>query len=95
MNYKLLQAVMAAAFLGERSIRRDTPVADESEDFHDHLARCRQCSDHPFGLCITGERLLKRDASKRDGSTVGHPGGEKSSQNAQYPAAGSNNKDHE
>jgi len=74
---------MAAAFFsGPPPVRRDTPVADESEDFHAHLKRCRQCADHPFGLCVTGERLLKRDAAKINGSTVGHSGGKDSRNDA-------------
>ena len=82
MNPKLLQLIgLAAMFGGPPPVRRDTPVADENEDFHGHLDRCRQCRDHPFGLCVTGERLLKRDAAKMDGSTTGHPGGEDSRHN--------------
>lgn len=76
MNRKLLQTVALLGMFGAPSLRLDTPVADENEDFHGHLKRCRQCADHPFALCITGERLLKRDAAKLDGSTKGHPGGE-------------------
>ena len=74
--------MLAAMFGGPLAASLNTPVADENEDFHGHLNRCQQCRDHPFGLCITGERLLKRDAAKLDGSTVGHPGGEDSRHNA-------------
>jgi cysteine desulfuration protein SufE len=60
MNPKLLQAVMLAAmFGGDPPVRKDTPVADENEDFHAHLKRCKQCADHPFALCVTGERLIE------------------------------------
>ncbi len=71
MNLKLLQAITLAAMCGEPPARRDTPVADENEDFHGHLKRCRQCADHPFALCITGERLLKRDAANPGQNTQG------------------------
>ena len=82
MNPKLLQLIgLAAMFDGPPFARRDTPVADENEDFHGHLDRCRQCRNNPFRLCVTGERLLKRDAAKMDGSTTGHPGGEDSRHN--------------
>lgn len=60
MNPKLLQAVaLIAMFSGDPPKRPDTPVADENEDFHAHLKRCKQCADHPFALCVTGERLIK------------------------------------
>jgi hypothetical protein len=26
--------------------------------FHAHLDECKQCREHPFGLCSTGSRLL-------------------------------------
>ena len=27
--------------------------------FHDHLDVCKQCREHPFGLCSVGARLLR------------------------------------
>jgi len=38
------------------------------KDFDDHLDACRQCREHPFELCRTGERLLGAGV---DGSTMG------------------------
>ncbi len=95
MNPKLLQAVALAAMFGTPAVRRDTPVENESEDFHGHLKRCRQCADHPFGLCVTGERLIKRDAAKLDGSTVGHPHGESPENAIAQTPPDSDTKNHE
>lgn len=65
MNPKLLQAVcLAAMFGGPPPPPKDTPVASEDETFHQHLGRCKQCADHPFALCVTGDRLIRRDAAK-------------------------------
>lgn len=50
MNLPFPAFLEIAALLGP-PIRRDTPIADESEDFHAHLDRCQRCSDHPFALC--------------------------------------------
>ena len=64
MNPKLLQAVvLAAMFGGDPPPRADTPAADDDEDFHAHLKRCKQCADHPFALCVTGERLIHEAAT--------------------------------
>ena len=51
--------------------RYDNPAASEEEDFHQHLDRCRQCADHPFALCVTGERLIKREAASLNKPTTG------------------------
>lgn len=29
------------------------------DDFHRHLDRCQQCSNHPFDLCTEGAKLLE------------------------------------
>lgn len=28
--------------------------------FHEHLDVCKQCRDHPFGLCPVGQEALKK-----------------------------------
>lgn len=33
-------------------------VVTPEADFHDHLDRCAQCREHPFGLCAEGAALL-------------------------------------
>lgn len=44
------------------TLRGNEPMAEpatEAQDrFHRHLDNCKQCSDEPFNLCPTGERLL-------------------------------------
>jgi len=30
-----------------------------ADSFHEHLDHCKQCKEHPFGLCITGTVLLQ------------------------------------
>ena len=41
-------------------------IIESMEKFHAHLDMCKQCRDHPFGLCKVGESLLlttpKKDA---------------------------------
>jgi hypothetical protein len=27
--------------------------------FHDHLDICKQCREHPFSLCLVGEKKMK------------------------------------
>lgn len=34
-----------------------------SDPFHDHLDACKQCADHPFGLCAEGSKLLESVAT--------------------------------
>lgn len=36
--------------------------------YHDHLDVCVQCREHPFGLCSSGERLLREAALGASGS---------------------------
>lgn len=41
-----------------------SPVVEDAElearnRFHRHLEYCGQCSNHPFNLCATGDRLIR------------------------------------
>lgn len=39
-----------------------------TEQFHAHLNACRQCREHPFGMCATGQHLLEHAATDGAGS---------------------------
>jgi hypothetical protein len=32
--------------------------------FHDHLDVCKQCREHPFGLCPIGAAALQQEATE-------------------------------
>lgn len=66
INQKLIHLAMLGSILSVPGAIPDTPVADESEDFHAHLGRCDQCANHPFNLCATGDRLIVLAASEVD-----------------------------
>lgn len=36
----------------------------QTDEFHDHLALCRQCREHPFALCSIGAWLLRQAAQQ-------------------------------
>lgn len=33
-------------------------MSEAADKFHKHLDECRQCREHPFGLCQVGHGLL-------------------------------------
>jgi predicted anti-sigma-YlaC factor YlaD len=39
-------------------------VTPAERAFYEHLDRCRQCRDRPFGLCEAGGDLLTRAAAR-------------------------------
>jgi hypothetical protein len=35
-------------------------VKEQAEAFHAHLDVCKQCANHPFDLCLTGQEIMRR-----------------------------------
>lgn len=36
---------------------------DPAPEFHAHLDACRQCREHPFALCVEGQRIILEAAA--------------------------------
>lgn len=54
---------------GERGGVMNYPPAfhQQSDRFHEHLDVCKQCEEHPFDLCPTGQKIMADLAKSLEG----------------------------